>query len=152
MNYEDTEYEARGKNVEDGNWIYGDLLHGEKGVTLLDTIDSEGNKSTYEVARGTVGFCVGKTKTGNEYAFVNDIIEFKYKNRKGKEYANRGIIRYIDGGLRVISCDREGMIKYTKIKSLADMEEAKIIGNVHDNKEIVQEIIRDALGSWVELK
>ena len=118
----------RGKRMDNGEWVYGHIY---SQVDLPDTIEEEwywyikpiGSESwvSYRVDPYTVGQYTGLMDKHGKRIFEGDILSF----RAGRTY----VVRFEDGAF--ILEDSAIPIPFA-IKS-------EIIGNVHDNPELLKE-------------
>ena len=121
------EIKFRGRTPS-GKWVYGDLhirtihphIHTEPCSKAI--IDSD-----------TVGQFTGfKDNTGKEI-YEGDIVKFMAHDGLGNELGTQqGIIRYQYGGYLIGGCDMYDI--------LLNDDEAEIIGNIHDNPELLKSL------------
>ena len=144
----------RGKRVDNGEWVEGSLISGVftrlgqdiPYILCPDKVDydcfedfSEEN-GIFEVIPETVGQYTGLKDKNGKKIFEGDIVKFKH----GGEFAEKGIyfrnyvVEYINTfvtyGLRL----RNKNIHFLFKQSTATMHDAIIIGNIHDNPELLE--------------
>lgn len=127
------EIKFRGKRVDNGKWIYGNLIIDEGKYYICLGINEHIKRDDYEVYMievipETVGQYVGiedKTKTE---IFEGDILKDKWNTIYVVKYRNTGFYIYRNNG-------RNG---YSKIASWNGDKE--VIGNIHDNPEMLKEV------------
>ena len=123
----------RGKRIDDGIWLEGDLRHWSSGSV---GICGNGLRRTFEVIPETVGQYTGLTDRHGKRIFEGDICRFKEWN-KGK-MCWVGEIRYehqqfiISGG-----ANEECEIPFVLQLSRFIPECLEVIGNIHDNTEMI---------------
>lgn len=123
----------KGKRVDDGKWIYGDLLQCEGGRTLICTYvapskETEGIKqfeidiSLRDVIPGTVSQYTGMNDKYGNKIWENDIVKLP------ELYGNEaGVVEYLCCGFRVRS-SAYGFIQLF----------GEVIGNIFDNPEFLE--------------
>ena len=129
----------RGKRVDNGEWVEGNLFVPDKVDTPTQIcIGTNVVRITYEVIPETVGQYTGLTANGTKI-FEGDIGKYKQVDgakRKGKSIICRGSVVYNAkiASYAVESKDEAGC-KYFDYFSIKDFE---VIGNIHDNSELLK--------------
>jgi uncharacterized phage protein (TIGR01671 family) len=131
------EYLFRGKSVDNGEWVYGYYV---KGATRHCVLKSLAQPHIYDVIPETVGEYTGLTDKNGKKIFENDIIRFEDElyivkrecDTAGGYWAETGfILKHI------------GWCDYTHFTDTIDDWENEcqvfVIGNIHDNKELLGE-------------
>lgn len=128
----------RGKRLDNGEWVYGFFWKdiwgdGESCYIFYDGED-------YPVIPDTVGQYTGLTDENSVKIYDGDIVKFEH----GREFDERGIYfrnyvvefinTYMTYGLRL----RNGSIHFTFKQSTATTHDAMVIGNIHDNPELIE--------------
>ena len=127
----------RGKRVDNGEWIYGGYAKCNNREYIFLDIDLVGREWVFkniEVIPETVGQFTGLTDKNRKKIFEGDIVEFtdKYTRKKG-----RAEIVFEDFKWKYSGCYYGGNpIVWLCIydKSI----EFEIIGNIHDNPELLE--------------
>ena len=146
-------YKFRGKRIDNGEWVYGYFFLHHDGISfIMETqfiINSDGVKIprfvNVEVDPKTVGQYTGlKDKDGKEI-YEGDILKCKCtKRREANNFELEDFIRhsaiewwrsFTKIGYRLR--DGKGKTMMVHPSSLAKME-AEIIGNIHDNAELLE--------------
>lgn len=122
----------RGKRIDNGEWVYGDIIHRrylKKDVVVIRTEDSGfDNYSDYEVDPSTVGQYTGLTDKNGKKIFEGDIVG---------DGGFSGIVVFDDkddGAFLVIdpfAVDTDGEF----FSGLIDRE---VTGNIHDDPELLE--------------
>lgn len=120
----------RGKRNGFGEWVQGNLtqymdLCGETHYYITPQDDSI---ATYEVDPETVGQFTGMLDKNDKRIFEGDIVDILTENEE------TGIVTYEDGGFWV-NADGFNVDFHSNING-TDLE---IIGNIHDNPELLKE-------------
>lgn len=118
----------RGKRLDNGEWACGDLVQEEH--YFIWSIDSNQIFGMREdaVIPETVGQYTGLTDRNGRKIFEGDIIEMN----SGKKYI--GIVEYWEDSFRVVN----HKIKYYDFASMAADGFGEVIGNIHDNPELLR--------------
>lgn len=125
----------RGKRKDNGEWVEGFYICvGEKyhyiltGKLNLTKYGAEFEK--YRVYSDTVGQFIGLMDKNGTKIFEDDIVEFPYLNPcSGNKETNRGEVIYSS---EIAAFTVEG--DYL----LGELSELKVIGNIHDNPELLE--------------
>lgn len=123
----------RGKRVDNGEWLFGDLrhiFHGEYRTHIVDNSNGLNNDVCgLEVASSTVGRFTGLT------------------DRNGVKIFEGDIVRYGDTIHRVVFEQRNGTayfgLVYSAYETLPfghyqDLKQIEVIGNIYDNPELLE--------------
>jgi uncharacterized phage protein (TIGR01671 family) len=117
------EIKFRGKRLENGEWVYGDLTRYSENMSYI-TVDLVGGE-IYEVCTETVGQYTGlKDKNGNEI-YEGDIIEDILT-------AEKEVIEFHGNMFALVSY--KSRFFFTVFRS----DEKQIIGNIYDNPELLE--------------
>lgn len=133
------EIKFRGKRVDNGEWVYGDIIHCTSGKTYIFPSGDYANESdkvnqggclmmfTFEVIPETVGQYTGlKDKNGKEI-YDGDIVVFESVFSKDKFV---GRVMYYSG-YKPILWDSIDLAETNK-------EDLEVIGNKHENPELME--------------
>ena len=137
----------RGKRLQGGNWVEGYFFKSdinkrerESGkATLIFTPDCDTFimvpecHNSFMVVSDTVGQYTGLKDKNGKRIFEGDIIKWDYAYNEGKSYQ----VRYDVGGA-CFSASREHNGDNTSTIFYNDAQYTEIIGNVHDNPELLE--------------
>ena len=125
----------RGKRTINGDWVYGDFVHGNERKSLRDSIfvyDSETQSfNDYKINPSTLGQYTGLTDKNGKRIFEGDIVKTDKFSEPNKQY----IIKYDLQFGAFIGQDRYNLYFVTFD---GDSGEFEVIGNIHDNPEILK--------------
>ena len=118
----------RGKNRGNNKWVFGSLQV-FKGFSIF----CNDMKSFITVYSKTIGQYTGMKDINNKRIFEGDIVEFKRVNALGYTTSRIGEVKYYD----------ELPIFYIYANTgdawdWVDCEEIEVIGNIHDNPELME--------------
>ena len=131
----------RGKQRVNGEWVYGDFMHGNERKSLRDSIfvyDSETQSfDNYVIDSSTIGQYTGLTDKNGKKIFEGDIVF-------GKNYTGlrrEGYVSYSSGLARYVIIPNT-ISKYRESDCIEDLCPVEnyltIIGNIHDNPELLK--------------
>ena len=125
----------RGKRTINGDWVYGDFVHGNERKSLRDSIfvyDSETQSfNDYKINPSTLGQYTGLTDKNGKRIFEGDIVKTDKFSEPNKQY----IIKYDLQFGAFIGQDRYNLYFVTFD---GDSGEFEVIGNIHDNPELLK--------------
>ena len=119
----------RGKRVDNGEWVEGcGIIATENWVsifTVIDDIDENSSEvNEIEILPETVGQYTGLTDENGRRIFEGDIVD----------YVSSDVIGNPKTGTIIV----ENMTDYDTMIYLNHSSEVEIIGNIHDNPELLQ--------------
>lgn len=148
----------RGKRVDDGEWIEGFYAHsGEKKYILIDNDIAVGYLAMKEVNPDTVGQYTGLTDKNGKKIFEGDILHFKayqgggFACPIGTDIYYRVLFGHCNPDMDTLSeymgfwalgknYDEDDLYECGEsINYLVDSHGAYVIGNIHDNPELLKE-------------
>ena len=121
-------YKFRGVGIQGGKWFYGDLST-DKGVGIV--FREEGILYSWNVKPETVGQYAGINDKNGKEIYEGDIVrEFQEDfDGEGEDYNQVGIVKFY-GGSFYLDNDSED--------NWSDDSEFEIIGNIHENIDILE--------------
>lgn len=127
------EIKFRGKSSRRGEWLYGDLVRNVEGTFAVVPpfkMHLENDCKRYEVGEDTIGQFTGFLDMNGNEIYEGDIID----NCKNDIF----VIMYAHGNL--VLADREGnpWNICTPIGYALEYMDCNIIGNIHDNHELLK--------------
>ena len=133
----------RGKRVDNGEWLYGDLLHDKfllSNEKICQIYDMNSNLTHRQniVLPETIGQYTGLSDKNRTKIFEGDIVNIlgnqDVANWKDVNY--NALIAFIDGGFCAINgtLEEHGFRRYALARMDFDLE---VIGNIYDNPELL---------------
>lgn len=144
----------RGKRIDNGEWVYGDLVHGVKKQKEMAFIWSETEApppldvSEFAVDPSTIGQYTGLKDKNGKYIFEGDIVHYLYE--PGKGYWNADQLSVIDFretgfhmngimGTNKYACLHGWFVSIPYDQDAENKPEFEVVGNIHDNPELLKE-------------
>ena len=125
----------RGKRTINGDWVYGDFVHGNERKSLRDSIFVYDSKTQsfndYKINPSTLGQYTGLTDKNGKRIFEGDIVKTDKFSEPNKQY----IIKYDLQFGAFIGQDRYNVYFVTFD---GDSGEFEVIGNIHDNPDLLE--------------
>ena len=122
----------RGKRTINGDWVYGDFVHGNERKSLRDSIfvyDSETQSfNDYEINPSTLGQYTGLTDKNGKRIFEGDIIRKTNKGRYPEIFTANIYTKF----------PAKEEVHYGPCERFTESCEYEIIGNIHDNPELLK--------------
>ena len=122
----------RGKRVDDGKWVYGCYYELDMGKVMISTCIK---REAYEVQHKTVGQFTGLTDKNGKKIFEGDIV--RRFNSKKQEVMRYAVKWNTDCCMFVLICEDTYLGEYDSDFTVFYGEEFEIVGNVHDNPELM---------------
>lgn len=149
------EIKFRGKTVDTKRWKFGSY-HAPSNEACKPLIyehfskpTRDGNGYWYEVEADTVGQFTGRCVSESAEIFEGDILEYTVFDYQGGDTQYRGVVEWCGSRFIVSVClvstsntwreKRDYEESYYDLDWLLDQDdEVKIIGNIHDNPELLK--------------
>lgn len=129
----------RGKRIDTGEWVYGDLIHrkirGENICVICVIADGFDGYIGYEIDPSTVGQYTGLSDMCGKKIFEGDIVK--------RFWFGKICIYQIDYDNGLASFIGQADVKFTTFDY--DSREFEIIGNIYDNPELLKERERNCI-------
>ena len=134
----------RGKRIDNGEWVEGwyykrivhlNTFHQNVVVDAIEVYDGENPLSIayYSVDPETVGQCTGLTDKNGKKIFEGDIVECWSEG-----VCARGTVQQNKGGLWIIYPAWQKRIMWGLCPDEYSRTDVEIIGNIHDNPELMK--------------
>lgn len=125
----------RGKRIDNGQWVYGDLCHRKMCGAVLPTIR---NKVYGWVDPATVGQYTGLTDKNGTKIFEGDIATLISRNPLNYGMTVNAKFLFVNGSFMAYLLDRECLLPEIPIRDISKDTEITIIGNIHDSPKLVK--------------
>lgn len=138
----------RGKRVDNGEWVYGDLLTPTDIMDVWEISENTGMGDRYEIDPETVGQYTGlKDRNGNKI-FEGDILRgYQYPYLSGDNFNYYAEVIYFDNcsafGTYTFKNPNLNVVRGISAGNTALMEDWEsenweVIGNIYDNPELLE--------------
>lgn len=121
----------RGKRMDDGEWMCGNLTVWSDGGASIDKEPTEASP-LYAVIPETVGQYTGLTDKKDVKMFEGDIVSGLFLHSRPVN----GVVAFRDGSFGLL-WSRSGVETFWAFTSICNVE-YEIIGNIHDNPELLK--------------
>jgi uncharacterized phage protein (TIGR01671 family) len=129
------EYLFRGKGIDNGEWVYGDLWcnpYGKRKVCIVSPINDQGTTGGNAVNPETVGQYTGMLDKNGTKIFEGDICNFSNRS----DIDNYGVVVY-DADETEFGIDYGST--YLGLGRHYHSRDVEVIGNIYDNPELLKE-------------
>ncbi len=123
--------EFRGRRIDNNEWVYGDLeTRRASGRTFIHTYNEDGTyNKQYEVDPDTVGQFTGLLDKNGKEIYEGDIIRIKEPNGMYSEAE----LQFCERGYWAINHGINDRV----IAGFVDKKQIEVVGNIHDNPELL---------------
>ncbi|MNR93669.1 YopX protein [compost metagenome] len=133
------EYRFRGKRIDNGEWVYGDLWqHNGR----MDIVDSKAD--SHPVDPKTVGQYTGLQDRNGKEIYEGDILTaLKYPFQDDGKYNYHGVIEWVDEEAsfymtkRLANKDKRGTLDWIS-QPIEEIEEFEVIGNIYEHPHLLE--------------
>ena len=129
------EIKFRGKRVDNGEWVYGDLIHNAfDGYRIFPVgIKTDGNYPV-EVVPETVGQFTGLHDKNGKEIYEGDKCKIKFDISKVEDYIYNSLTEK-----EIKSGEREFIVESPLFNNQPELncDDIEVIGNIHENPEII---------------
>lgn len=144
----ESRYLYRGKRIDNGKWVEGDLVHSVYKINDV-CVGQYGNEvGMHEVDPSTICQCTGlRDKTG-KLIWENDIVSFEdtgeegYEYKEGFDFVNKAKVEFAEGrwSLTDFVSDNSGVMDemYDHAEFMEFWQYCEVIGNKFDNPELLE--------------
>ena len=126
----------RGKRATNGDWVYGDFVHGNERKSLRDSIfvyDSETQSfNDYEINQSTLGQYTGLTDKNGKRIFEGDVAKVLQDKYKGIAYVG------FENGTFMMYPKKGNIYERTLWSYWYNDWDVEVIGNITDNPELLE--------------
>ena len=126
----------RGKDAEIGNWYIGDIFHSSMDVDTVRIHDYI-NRANVKIIPETLGQYTGLTDKNGKKIFEGDIVRMERGLMLNGEYAYCEVCKVIYDHCCFFVAFPDGC-RRTRLYREDDTERYEIIGNIHDNPELLK--------------
>lgn len=128
----------RGKRVDNGEWIEGYFAKsGDRTFIIIDNDFAVGYVKMKEVVPETVGQYSGVEDKDDNSIYKDDIVRFDYVDDDGNDSHEDFVIIFANGAFRAQYLGNLKCAPHTFDE--IGINECYVVGNIHDNPELLQE-------------
>jgi len=139
------EIEFRGKRLDDGQWLYGDLIRDNHQGYYVFPIDCNGLCTANKVAPDTVGEFTGMTDKNGKKIFEGDIIYSEFSDKSNchclvgwnDEEACFGLMNEYNFRAKQEGYDFPKFDSLVLLNFRSHAMKFEVIGNIYDNPELL---------------
>ena len=127
----------RGKRIDNGEWVYGDLIHGiNKGSLFICVFNTNGDHKCEKVIPETVGQFTGLTDKNGVEIYEWDMVHISISDLNNKFYESNSdeSVEFQNGCFGVTFGWHGDFIKFDGFHNTT----FEVIGNIHDNPELLK--------------
>lgn len=139
------EIEFRGKRLDNDEWLYGDLMHGNQGGCYIYPLDAENLYTENKVDPDTVGQFTGTKDKHGKKVFEGDVVR---RRDSAFGYVDTGVVKYdCHLGAFVLEYESYGRTYQSTFKDGFSYNDGKctidgtysyeVIGNIYNNPELL---------------
>lgn len=125
----------RGKRLDNGKWLYGDLMHDNVGGCYIYPIECEALFKANSVDPDTVGQFTGLTDKNGKEIYEGDIVLIPETENNAEI---TGAVQF-DRGSYLVRSFLSGAchsLAWTVRERMVGEKRGEVIGNIHDNPEL----------------
>lgn len=139
------EIEFRGKRLDNGEWLYGDLMHDNQGGCYIYPLDGLGLFVENKVATGTVGQFTGLCDKKDKKIYDGDILFVEFADKSGgyqlvgwnEKTASWGIMDAYSYQSIKEGYDFAEFKNHVLLAFLKDALICEVVGNIHDATQLL---------------
>lgn len=128
------EIEFRGKRLDNGEWMYGDLMHDNLGGCYIYPIDAENLYVENKVDPDTVGQFTGLVDKNGVKIFEGDIV--RIYDSDYEEYSDQQV-KFAHGVFGVDNWTKKTLTTLNFFMGCDSEYSVEVICNIHDNPELL---------------
>lgn len=123
----------RGKRLDNGDWVDGFVIFNEDKSKAVIAKLTDTESVCEEVIPDTVGQFTGFRDSNDKRIYEGDIVTFMVHDALGNESGNQqGVVKFKFGSYLIGG--------YNMYDILLNDEEAEVIGNIHDNFDLLNSL------------
>lgn len=136
------EIKFRGKMIDNGEWVYGDLLQPTEICDIYEIANCESIDGTrYEVIPETIGQFTGLYDNTKKEIYEGDIVKIhKHSYDYGFKEDEIGQIKFLDGAFGFYREKTKNEYYFNDLSTengYGELEYYEVIGNIYENSELL---------------
>ena len=128
-------YLYRAKRKSDKRWIYGNLIHTDDGVYIIQNYVPQHLIGNYEVDPSTICQCTGKEDVNCNLIFEHDVVSFLDATSTENGYSERWQVGEVLWDDETVSFQ---VTERLSAESYEVLGECQVLGNTIDNPELLE--------------
>lgn len=132
----------RAKRIDNGEWIYGDLLTPTDIMDVWEISENTGMGDRHEVDPDTIGQYTGRADKNGKMIFEGDYLGEHCSNDCGTWLSKYGVVTWWESDARYVLTDKEGIandLTYEEAVAALHWDDLEVIGNIHDSPDLLDE-------------
>jgi uncharacterized phage protein (TIGR01671 family) len=129
------EIEFRGKRLNDGQWVFGQLTTPHKNPNIWPSVSGAHLPTGYPVDPATIGQFTGLRDKNGAKIFEGDVLHHIWQSGGGETLETVSEVKFSNGSFIADDHKRADFILFLHVNK--DWATVEVIGNVYDNPDLI---------------